>query len=74
MTCTLLLAESHVCVHTWPEMGAATLDVYVCNLYGDNDAKARQVLNDIVDWLQPQVVQQQEIRRGQLKPLCQRNT
>jgi len=32
VTGVVLLAESHVAVHTWPERGAVTLDVYVCNL------------------------------------------
>jgi spermidine synthase len=31
VTGTLLLAESHVAIHTWPERRAVTLDVYVCN-------------------------------------------
>jgi S-adenosylmethionine decarboxylase len=26
----VLLAESHLSIHTWPEHGIATLDVYVC--------------------------------------------
>ena len=43
-TGVLLLAESHLAVHTWPELGAATLDVYVCNLGADNSDRARQVL------------------------------
>ena len=32
ITGVVLLAESHLAVHTWPELEAATLDVYVCNL------------------------------------------
>ena len=34
VTGVVLLAESHLAVHTWPELGAVTLDVYVCNLMG----------------------------------------
>ena len=34
VTGVVLLAESHLAVHTWPELGAVTLDVYVCNLQG----------------------------------------
>jgi MurNAc alpha-1-phosphate uridylyltransferase len=40
VTGVVLLAESHVAVHTWPELGAATLDVYVCNLGADNSTRA----------------------------------
>ena len=30
VTGMLLLAESHLAVHTWPELRAVTLDVFVC--------------------------------------------
>ena len=35
VTGTVLLAESHLAVHTWPEHGFVTIDVYVCNAGGD---------------------------------------
>jgi S-adenosylmethionine decarboxylase len=44
ITGVVLLAESHLAVHTWPELGAATLDVYVCNLGADNSARAEALL------------------------------
>ena len=44
VTGVVLLAESHLAVHTWPELGAVTLDVYVCNLHGDNSARADALL------------------------------
>ena len=31
ITGTILLAESHFAVHTWPEIFSVTFDVYVCN-------------------------------------------
>ena len=40
ITGVVLLAESHLAVHTWPELGAVTLDVYVCNIGADNSARA----------------------------------
>jgi S-adenosylmethionine decarboxylase len=42
VTGVVLLAESHLAVHTWPELGAVTLDVYVCNFGGDNSAARPQ--------------------------------
>ena len=44
VTGVVLLAESHLAVHTWPELGAVTLDVYVCNLGADNSARAHALL------------------------------
>lgn len=44
VTLTLLLAESHICLHTWGELGTVTLDIYVCNFLSDNSDKAEQLL------------------------------
>lgn len=38
-----ILAESHLAVHTWPETGHVTLDVFVCNFSRDNSAAAHAV-------------------------------
>ena len=45
ITGVVLLAESHLAVHTWPELGAVTLDVYVCNFGADNSTRAHALLN-----------------------------
>lgn len=44
VTGVLLLAESHVAVHTWPERGVVTLDVYVCNVRDDRSEGAERLL------------------------------
>jgi S-adenosylmethionine decarboxylase len=31
MTCVLILAESHAVLHTWPELGSASLDIFSCS-------------------------------------------
>lgn len=64
VTGTLLLAESHLAIHTWPELAQVTLDVYVCNVSGDNSAKAERLLRGIVDALAPQREQVHRLRRG----------
>jgi S-adenosylmethionine decarboxylase len=53
VTGMVLLAESHLAVHTWPERGVVTLDVFVCNLVRDNAAAARALLDDLVSAFQP---------------------
>lgn len=47
VTGVVLLSESHLAVHTWPELGAVTLDVYVCNLHGDHSAKAAALFEQL---------------------------
>lgn len=64
VTAAVLLAESHVALHTWPEKQAVTLDVYVCNFMHDNCAKARQALHDLVQAFQPANTLQAELQRG----------
>ena len=66
ITGVVLLAESHLAVHTWPELGAATLDVYVCNLGRDNSAKAQTLLERLVAAFAPAQVERQSIERGRV--------
>ena len=53
VTATVLLAESHLCVHTWPETCSVTLDVYVCNFGGDHSAKAQALMDGLLEWFRP---------------------
>ncbi len=65
VTATVLLAESHLCVHTWPEHRAVTLDVYVCNFGGDHSTKAQALMKALIDLFAPAHVQQHSLARGQ---------
>jgi S-adenosylmethionine decarboxylase len=64
ITGVVLLAESHLAVHTWPELAAVTLDVYVCNLGRDNSAKAHALMAALVDAFEPEQVEQHALQRG----------
>ena len=64
VTGMVLLAESHLALHTWPEQAAVTLDVYVCNFSTDNSAKAKSLLQALIDLFGPQGLTQQRIQRG----------
>jgi len=64
VTGTVLLAESHLAIHTWPEHGFVTIDVYVCNYTTDNTAKAERLFRTIQDALRPQRMKFQAIHRG----------
>ncbi|HEY1091576.1 MAG TPA: adenosylmethionine decarboxylase [Burkholderiaceae bacterium] len=64
ITGVVLLAESHLAIHTWPELGAVTLDVYVCNLGQDNSAKAEALMAALLTAFAPGKVHRQQITRG----------
>jgi S-adenosylmethionine decarboxylase len=64
VTATVLLAESHLCVHTWPEKSAVTLDVYVCNFGGDHSAKARALMASLMQLFSPGKVAVNALERG----------
>ena len=65
ITGVVLLAESHLAVHTWPELEAATLDVYVCNLGTDNSARAEALMDALVAAFAPARVERHAHRRGE---------
>jgi spermidine synthase len=65
-TAMLLLAESHLAIHTWPELKAVTLDVYVCNYQRDNAARARALFDAVVAFFEPKSPVSQDIWRGDL--------
>ena len=68
VTGVVLLAESHLAVHTWPELGAVTLDVYVCNLGGDNSARAQALLLALQTAFAPMAAVHHHVLRGQPGP------
>lgn len=63
ITGVVLLAESHLTVHTWPEKGVVTLDIFVCNLQDDNTSRAQQLLQTLLAGFQPGAQSVQTIRR-----------
>ncbi|MET4575291.1 adenosylmethionine decarboxylase [Ottowia thiooxydans] len=69
VTATLLLAESHLCVHTWPEQRAVTLDVYVCNFGGDHSAKAQALMDALLALFMPQQAERHVLHRGRVASL-----
>lgn len=66
VTGTILLAESHLAIHTWPETGNVTLDVYVCNFSDDNAPKAQALLDGLVQAYAPQHAVRQQLWRGDI--------
>ena len=64
VTGVVLLAESHLAVHTWPERSAVTLDVYVCNLHADNSARAQALLSALEQPFAAAHCERHRVQRG----------
>ena len=54
VTGMVVLAESHMSIHTWPEKNYVTVDVYVCSYSQDNRPRARQLYQSLLETFQPQ--------------------
>ncbi|MFO1270910.1 MAG: adenosylmethionine decarboxylase [Rubrivivax sp.] len=63
VTGTVLLAESHLALHTWPEDAAVTLDVFVCNRGGDGSLRAQAVMNALEAAFAPRHVERHTLVR-----------
>jgi S-adenosylmethionine decarboxylase len=59
VTGVMLLAESHLSVHTWPETGYAAFDVFMCG-----NARPQLALEVLIERLAPKHRELREILRG----------
>ena len=59
ITGVVLLAESHISIHTWPEFGFAAADIFMCG-----QAQPQRALEVIKLALQPTSCDSQNIKRG----------
>lgn len=50
-TAVICLTESHLSIHTWPEHGYATMDVFLSNYKQVNDGKAEEIIQRTADFL-----------------------
>ena len=68
-TGAVVLAESHLAIHTWPERDEATLDVYVCNVTGDNSPRAENLYAALIAAFKPGDVLVKRVWRGKELPV-----
>jgi S-adenosylmethionine decarboxylase len=64
VTGVVLLAESHISIHTWPEYGFAAADIFMCG-----EAQPRLALDVIERAFEPASAIVQTIARGGAVPL-----
>ena len=68
-TGAVVLAESHLAIHTWPERDGATLDIYVCNVTNDNSPRAENLYASLIAALKPADVLVKRVWRGKALPI-----
>lgn len=49
----VMLAESHVSIHTWPEKKSVQLDVFLCNYLRDNSLVGQQIFDEMIEYFKP---------------------
>ncbi len=59
----VVIAESHLAIHTWPEYGYAAVDVFTCGETVDPWIAARA----LKEYLKAESIKTVEINRGELK-------
>jgi len=64
VTGVVLLAESHLAVHTWPELSGVTIDAYVCNFSADNSQRAHRLVDALIAAFAPALTQRQQLQRS----------
>lgn len=62
-TSAFCLMESHICIHTWPEINQLTADVYLCNYSNDNTQKVKAIANDIIRYFEANIIKEIEVER-----------
>ena len=62
-TAVVCLTESHLSIHTWPEFGLATFDVFLSNYQHENDEKARAIYQEIIELYKGTELNKHEIKR-----------
>lgn len=63
VTGMVVLAESHVAIHTWPESAYVTLDVFVCNHNRDNSSRARNLFEALISHFESTDIHRIEVVR-----------
>lgn len=62
-TAVLALTESHLSIHTWPEYGLATFDVFLSNFRRDNSAAVRGIYAATLAFFEGTEQHKTEVRR-----------
>ena len=62
-TAVISLSESHISMHTWPELGIVNIDVYTCNYENDNTNSTRKAFTEIANLFGKSTIKKIELQR-----------
>jgi len=62
-TAVVCLAESHLSIHTWPDINYATFDVYLSNHSQDNSEKAKAIYSSVLQHFNAKILYENFINR-----------
>lgn len=62
-TAVVALTESHVSLHTWPEYGVATFDVFLSNFLRVNEEKVKTFYSETLNFFEARELNRHELRR-----------
>ena len=64
ITGIVLISESHISIHTWPEKdNSLTLDIYTCNVSENNESKAKKLFESLKEAFTPNKIKKKVIKR-----------
>lgn len=63
ITGVIIVSESHLTVHTWPERRFVNVDVFFCNYTRDNTRKSRAVFEEFKRLYKPKWIRRRDIWR-----------
>lgn len=62
-TAVVCLAESHLSIHTWPEKGFLTFDVFLSNYQKDNRNVTEEIYREVRGFFQADILEEHYINR-----------
>lgn len=63
LTGVVLLAESHISIHTWPEINYVAIDIFTCG----KKSSPKKALSYLKKAFEPKELEVKEVKRGKVK-------